>query len=117
MSSDKTILLEIKSLIDDFLANISETKNKLSVLNQYNNDIHNNHYSKDNIIHKILILFAEPGSTIQNLTNTLIEYRDIIDQQIVSSCHHEWISDEIDIDPDRSLTICYCNKCLMTKKY
>lgn len=31
-------------------------------------------------------------------------------------CDHEWIEDDIDIDPDRSKRIQYCTKCEVTKR-
>jgi hypothetical protein len=31
-------------------------------------------------------------------------------------CHHEFITDDIDLTPDRSQRIVYCTKCFITKK-
>jgi len=41
---------------------------------------------------------------IESLTN-------IVEQRIKSGCRHEYVEDYIDVDPDRSQRICYCNKC------
>jgi len=35
--------------------------------------------------------------------------------KIISICKHEWITDSIDIDPDRSQTIEYCKICQVSK--
>jgi hypothetical protein len=43
-------------------------------------------------------------SRIENLTN-------IVEQRIKSGCKHEYVDDYIDVDPDRSQRVCYCNKC------
>jgi hypothetical protein len=43
-------------------------------------------------------------SRIENLTN-------IVEQRIKSGCKHEYVEDYIDVDPERSQRICYCNKC------
>ncbi len=31
------------------------------------------------------------------------------------NCNHKWIYDLIDINPDKSINICYCCKCELTK--
>jgi hypothetical protein len=41
---------------------------------------------------------------IESLTN-------IVEQRIKSGCKHEYVEDYIDVDPERSQRICYCNKC------
>lgn len=38
-----------------------------------------------------------------------------VKQKIVSLCKHEWVSDTIDIDLDRSKTIEYCKICELSK--
>jgi hypothetical protein len=43
-------------------------------------------------------------SRIESLTN-------IVEQRIKSGCKHEYVEDYIDVDPERSQRICYCNKC------
>ena len=35
--------------------------------------------------------------------------------KLISICNHEWITDSIDIDPDRSQTIEYCKICQTSK--
>jgi hypothetical protein len=37
-----------------------------------------------------------------------------IEQYLKTNCEHEIIKDLIDIDPDRSKTITYCTKCMVT---
>ena len=39
-------------------------------------------------------------------------FKNIIEN---NKCDHEWVTDLIDIDPDRSQYICYCCKCELTK--
>ena len=34
-----------------------------------------------------------------------------IDEQIKNKCQHNYITDDIDIDPDNSMRICYCSIC------
>jgi len=37
-----------------------------------------------------------------------------IEQYLKTNCEHEVVTDLIDIDPDRSKTITYCTKCMIT---
>jgi hypothetical protein len=34
---------------------------------------------------------------------------------LIQNCSHDYVDDFIDIDPDRSMQISYCTKCMMTK--
>jgi hypothetical protein len=34
-----------------------------------------------------------------------------IDEQIKNKCQHNYVTDDIDIDPDKSMKICYCSIC------
>ena len=46
---------------------------------------------------------------------TYRKYYEKVKQKIVSLCKHEWVSDTIDIDLDRSKTIEYCKICELSK--
>ena len=51
---------------------------------------------------------------IQSLKNSLEQQEEnliIIKQFLKKYCDHEWITDSIDIDPDRSQYIKYCRNC------
>jgi len=41
----------------------------------------------------------------------LEEYYKQLTHQILSNCAHEFVIDSIDITPDKSRTICYCDVC------
>ncbi len=38
-----------------------------------------------------------------------------INHFIENRCEHRWIVDSIDIDPDRSRSVCYCEYCFTTR--
>jgi hypothetical protein len=40
----------------------------------------------------------------------------MIETKLTNACDHEWTYDSIDLSPEQSQTICYCNKCEITKK-
>jgi len=44
-------------------------------------------------------------------TKELNECVNNINKIIYNQCHHNWIVDDIDIDPDRSIQIKYCEVC------
>ena len=51
---------------------------------------------------------------IQALKNSLEQQEEnliIMKQFLKKYCNHEWITDLIDIDPDRSKSIKYCRNC------
>ena len=45
----------------------------------------------------------------------LILLNEKIRTKLITICNHEWITDSIDIDPDRSQTIEYCKICQVSK--
>lgn len=57
---------------------------------------------------------------VNESTNLLIDnsYEIIkkIETLIKNKCDHEWITDDIDINPEQSKRICYCVKCEVTRK-
>ena len=46
-----------------------------------------------------------------HLKNALEQLNQFLNQ----NCSHDYIDDFIDIDPDRTMQIIYCTKCMMTK--
>jgi len=45
------------------------------------------------------------------LRNALEQLNQFLNQ----NCSHDYVDDFIDIDPDRSIKITYCTRCMMTK--
>ena len=46
--------------------------------------------------------------------NDYINILDSITKYIEKYCHHDIIDDDIDITPEKSMRIHYCNKCMTT---
>jgi len=38
-----------------------------------------------------------------------------IDEAIMKNCEHNWVTDYIDVTPDRTERIIYCTKCELTR--
>jgi nitrate reductase NapAB chaperone NapD len=116
MTTEQTILCEIDKTVYHLLIEIYSTIIKVKEIKQSIDKIDNTYfYEEENNVKEKLIQIFE-GETIKDLTKTLSEYRDIIELNIESTCVHKWILDTIDIDPDRSKQICYCNICGISKK-
>jgi hypothetical protein len=77
----------------------------------------------DETIDSLIILRHNLFSSKQKLKNDVINTEVIkqiedlaktIEQILKAECSHEYVEDDIDIDPDRSQRVCYCNKCWST---
>ena len=115
---------EIDTLMNmyvDVTNNIEHIKNSKTRMIKIVNDIneHDNNYFDVNCNYELF-------KTYLNMYNNTEEYDDLIknletlktffEHQIKNKCEHEWTTDLIDIDPDRSQEICYCVKCDVTKR-
>jgi hypothetical protein len=63
------------------------------------------------------IFFMECNNTqsINMIKKNVIELKNICDKKILEMCHHEFIDDIIDITPEKSKYITYCEICGFTK--
>lgn len=78
---------------------------------------------KENVENRIYGMTHNPSSCgitnpeqlkteINNCKNQLVRLKN----QIYYMCQHEWIEDFIDISPEKSKKIIYCQSCLLTKR-
>ena len=56
-------------------------------------------------------------TTYQDKLKELSFFKDYVNNKITDLCNHEFTEDSIDITPDTSQNITYCNKCEYTKEY
>lgn len=112
MSTDNhylNILFKMKKLNEKY---ISFFQNMNNVISQTDNEIYeelNRLYSKyhifeDNHLFLNKKLLANKQACLEYMNN-------IINSKIILSCKHEFVEDYIDISPDRSQRIIYCEIC------
>lgn len=68
----------------------------------------------DDEIQKIICYLHIPEHINHNdiLRKLYLEnYLTIVNDQINQLCQHNYVTDDIDIDPDNSMKICYCSIC------
>jgi hypothetical protein len=71
-------------------------ENYQTLINEYNNEIN--------------------LTQLQKIIETKKNYINKINILLYNTCNHEWLYDSIDIDPDTSKSIIYCNKCFINKE-
>jgi len=114
MNTEEAILTNINDTVYKMLLALHETK--ICVVS-IKNDIKecNNNYFTENIDICNTLSELLNDKFMNNFIDNLTDYKNLINDKIQHLCIHEWIDDEIDISPEISRKICYCNKCLITK--
>ena len=65
---------------------------------------------------RAILVYLENLPQYENTSKLYLEnYLKHIDEQIKQKCQHNYVTDDIDIDPDTSIRICYCSICEHTK--
>ena len=122
MSTEEDILFNIYRIMDVFLLKINEAKriignNGITNIKENVRNLDNNYFFEDKhkIYGKFLNLFDNNG-VIDELIEELLNYKNIIENNLDNICFHEWINDEIDICDEKMQQISYCKKCQISKK-
>jgi hypothetical protein len=108
-------------------------KNENDYTIAYLKEINHNHKTmKEETILNLINTTLNVNENILQYNKHITEFNDILNEQtehikqlmlsnekirtkLISICKHEWITDSIDIDPDRSQTIEYCKICQVSK--
>ena len=65
---------------------------------------------------RAILVYLENLPQYENTTELYLEnFLKHIDEQLLQKCQHNYVTDDIDIDPDNSMKICYCSICEHTK--
>ena len=118
MNSELDILIDIYADLSHNLEHIKSSKtNMIKIKNNITN--HSNNYFDTHcecmLLNDYLKMF-DSIETYNELVNNLESLKLVIKSKIRDICQHNWVEDYIDINPDRSQKICYCNECGVTKK-
>jgi DNA-directed RNA polymerase specialized sigma subunit len=76
--------------------------NYISMLNDVKNSLINS---------KFFLSSDKFENNNKELINQMEDLIKQIDLKLKSECNHEYIEDYVDITPEKSQKICYCNKC------
>jgi S-ribosylhomocysteine lyase LuxS involved in autoinducer biosynthesis len=118
MVNENEIMIEIYEDILNKIEYIKASKLRLDHIKNNINFLNNNYFDtkfNNDIFYKYLNMFDNTNNNFINFEN-LITLKYILEEKLSNICDHEWEYDLIDIGPDRSMEICYCLKCEITKK-
>lgn len=106
------LIIRIKNDIEKNIETLESYLNICNNLNTDDIDIIVNNDEFDNLLFDYL-----NKSKIHEVNNSLKKYNILLNNTnslLYKYCNHNRVYDSIDIDPDTSKTIVYCNKCLLT---
>jgi hypothetical protein len=115
MQNEKDILLNINQTITELLNNICDYNLKFNIIKENILFLDNNYFTKDNN-KKETVISKVFDNRIELFTQYLLNYKNIVEDNLQNICNHEWVEDEIDINPDNSQKITYCRLCEVTKR-
>lgn len=108
------ILDKIKQNTEDEIKTLNR---HINIYNSYFNENSNFLYLNDEYDKIFFSMFSNKKIIeIKEMLHIKKNFLNYITKVIYKNCNHTWIYDSIDIDPDRSKTIIYCNKCFLDKK-
>jgi archaellum component FlaC len=118
MSNEFEILMDMLTHIDSDLNHFESSKQKALKIKESMKHLNTNYFKKiqrHNLFRQYLE-FIDDAHSWHNIQNNLQELKSFVKEQLKNRCNHIWITDLIDIDPDRSKTICYCSLCEVEKR-
>lgn len=89
----------------------------LEGINELLNDVIDTTDNENMVDKKILnfLIVESNNNSLHKIKENIIKLKEICDNKIAELCNHDFINDLIDITPDRSESIIYCEKCGFTK--
>lgn len=119
MNPEKEILTDVHALLTDLTYKQIFIKQRLRKIKDKISRINNDYFEtkcNSKLFKQFLNCYddCDVNTEIINNLSILVSYVQIL---IEKCCDHEWTTDTIDINPEKSVEICYCVKCEVTKKY
>jgi hypothetical protein len=115
MNKEREILEDIKNTTDDLIVSLYDTKKNISIINAKIKSIDNTYFEEKTNVHTEYSFIYNINS-LTDLIADLKQFKYNVEKNLENICNHDWITDYIDITPDRSRKICYCSKCEISKK-
>lgn len=100
--SDNNINNSINEIRDNIFVSINKLNNTYFIENEY-------------IVKKYIEIINNFNKNSDEKSNEIIEFIYFLQSKLDNICDHEWVLDSIDITPDISENICYCDICKITK--
>jgi hypothetical protein len=108
---DINYFLFLKGKYNSMLSNINNIIEMCKDIDEYSEELSN----YDNELH--IIFNSDTNRKIFVERKRKVQYSiNLCNQYIHSLCKHDIIKDEIDIDPDKSMTISYCRLCELSEE-
>ena len=104
--------LEMKKKNDNIIKELEQTIISYNDIMSYINDNCDYNYITVDLINFYNNLCVECEEQIKILK----DIQTLNDIRIYEQCEHDFITDIIDIDPEKSKTICYCTICELSKR-
>jgi hypothetical protein len=116
MDQEKEIIYKMRDVANELLLTFYQTKESIDEIEKnIDNNTKTNYFTENpELFHRFQQIISEIN--IPNLTFLLQDFKCYANFKLDSYCDHEWINDDIDINPDRSQRITYCCKCSVTQK-
>ena len=119
MSTEFEILIDMLTHIDSELNHYDNFKQKALKIKESMKHLNTDYFKKiQRHRHELFqqyLEFIDDEHSWDNIQNNLTEIKSFVKEQLKNRCNHIWVTDLIDIDPDRSKTICYCSLCEIEK--
>lgn len=118
MDDEIDILTDIYADLINYIEHIKTSRKRIMDIKNRIHVFDNNYFEiicNDDTLKRYLNVFDNVAEC-NELICDLHRLKDNIKYKIKDKCEHNWVNDTIDINPDSSKNICYCEKCEITKK-
>ena len=117
-NTEINVLMDIYADLCRHIEYMNKTKQTLTTINNKINMLDNN-YIDNKCNHSLFSNYFGMLDNYDEYEESLNDFKTLkneIINIIKNICNHEWVEDDIDINPEASQRICYCVKCDATKK-
>jgi hypothetical protein len=114
MSSSLELILKIKTLNTVFISYLNDIKNLKSSIDGPLNIYTSLFKDLQPIINKYNDMYDD--ESIDILLQELDKFNQCVNDALYINCSHDFISTDVDVDPEKTINITYCKKCKLNMK-